>query len=67
MIQPFSKEIFDDIIPISISKSDFYEQREVIISSVLYSVRIKETIFVFLTTDDSMFSQAPEALLRLAP
>ena len=41
--------------------------REVIISSVLYSVRIKETIFVFLTTDDSMFSQAPEALLRLAP
>lgn len=66
MIQPFSKEIFDDIVPISISKSDFYEQREVIISSVLYSVHIKETIFVFLTTDDSMFSHTPEAKLRLA-
>jgi len=67
LIQPFSKEIFDDIVPISISKSDFYEQREVIISSVLYSVHIKETIFVFLTTDDSMFSQAPEASPWLAP
>ena len=67
MIQPFSKEIFDDIVPISISKSDFYEQCKVIISSILYSVHIKETIFIFIRTDDSMFSQAPEASLRLAP